>query len=156
MITLKKESILISAIVLAMCILSGCSKDKVLGQYNKMVETAGNMELTSDFRLKGTRKYGSDHYVGDYNADCSDFSSSEILFGGTSIYRKQGNMIKITCKFNIHKGKIKLFLMSGSSRKMVLYEGKGIYEDTLELPAGGNYIGIKGDNFTGKVELHIE
>ncbi len=81
--------------------LTGCPKDEILDQYNKVVQTAGNTALTSDFSLKGNRTYGEDCYTGTYTADYKDFSKTEYLFGGTSIERENGKDISVSCDLEI-------------------------------------------------------
>lgn len=141
--------------------LTGCSlfdnmdKDKVLDTYNDIISSAGKSLLTKNLSLKGNRKFGTDKYVGTYSSDYKDFSGSEYLFGGTFIERETGKNITITCTFDIKDGTAQLFWLCGADNPVVLLEGTGEYSETIELPEGGNYIGITGDNLTGSVELTI-
>lgn len=54
--------------------------------YNNMVQSAGSIELTGKSSLQGEKEKGIDDYTGTYTADYANFSGTEYLFGGTSIY----------------------------------------------------------------------
>ncbi len=136
--------------------LVGCSKDEILDQYNNVVQSAGNVALTSDFSLKGNRTYGDDCYTGTYKADYKDFSKTEYLFGGTSIERENGKDISVSCDLEITEGTAQVFWVSGSDDPIILLEATGNYSETITLPEGGNYIGVIGKNFTGHLEMNIE
>ena len=136
--------------------LVGCSKDEILDQYNNVVQSAGNADLTSDFSLKGNRTYGDDCYTGTYTADYKDFSKTEYLFGGTSIKRENGKDISVSCDLEITEGTAQVFWVSGSDDPVILLEATDSYSETITLPEGGNYIGITGNNFTGHLEMNIE
>lgn len=132
------------------------SKDEILGYYNAAIQFAGDFELTGNFSLTGKRKYGVDHYTGTYNADYRHFSETEYLFGGTTIDREYGNSITISCCLETEEGTGEVFWISGSEEPTVLFSGDGDYTYVLTLPEGGNYIGIRGDVFTGRVEMEIK
>lgn len=152
-----KRIILFISLLLMICLFfAGCSKDEILGHYNNVIQSVGNVELTGNLSLKGTRTYGVDHYTGTYVADYHDFSKTEYLFGGTSIDREAGKDISVTCTLEITSGTAKVFWISGSDDPVVLIETDGTYSDTITLPDGGNYIGIECINFTGSVDLSIE
>ena len=136
--------------------LTGCSKDEILDQYNNVVQSAGNVALTSDFSLKGNRTYGDDCYTGTYTADYKEFSKTEYLFGGTSIERENGKDIFVSCDLEITEGTAQVFWISGSDDPVILLEATDSYSETITLPEGGNYIGITGNNFTGHLEMKIE
>lgn len=145
--------------VLAVCgCLCGCaySKDEVLGQYNNILQFAGDFQLTGNFSLAGKRKYGVDHYTGEYTAEYKGFSKTEYLFGGTSIDREYGKDITVYCRLTVEEGEAEVFWMTGSEEPVVLLSADGYYEETLTLPEGGNYIGITGERFTGEVDIEIE
>ena len=152
-----KRIILFVSLLLMSCLLfTGCSKDEILGHYNNVIQSVGNVELTDNLSLKGTRIYGVDHYTGTYVADYHNFSKIEYLFGGTSIDREAGKDISVTCSVEITNGTAKVFWISGSDAPVVLIETDGTYSDTITLPDGGNYIGIECDEFTGSIDLRIE
>lgn len=137
-------------------LLTGCSKDAVLDQYNHVLQAAGDVTLTGSFSLTGKRTYGDDHYTGSYTADYKDFSKTEYLFGGTSIEREKGNDIAVSCDLEVTSGTAQVFGLFGSDDPVILLDTEGSHTETLTLPAGGNYIGITGKDFTGHLELTIE
>ena len=153
---MKRIILFISLLFMNCLLFSGCSKDEILGHYNNVIQSVGNVELTDNLSLKGTRIYGVDHYTGTYVADYHDFSNTEYLFGGTSIDREAGKDISVTCTLEITNGTAKVFWISGSDDPVVLIETDGTYSDTITLPDGGNYIGIECDEFTGSIDLSIE
>jgi len=137
-------------------ILSGCTKDEVLDQYNNIVQSTGSIALTGNLSLQGTKEKGIDDYTGCYTADYEDFSDTEYLFGGTSIKREAGKDLSIDCTLEVSEGTAKVFWLSGADEEVTLLETTGTYSDTITLPEGGNYIGIECENFTGSIELNIE
>lgn len=149
-------SLVIVCILIISLLLTGCSKDEILEQYNNAIQSAGNTILTSDFSLKGKRTYGEDHYTGTYIADYKDFSKTEYLFGGTSIERENGKDISVSCDLEISEGTAQVFWTPGSDDPVILLETTDSYSKTIILPEGGNYIGITGNNFKGHLEMNIE
>ena len=87
MIPVKKIVLSLCLILLGASVLSGCTKDEVLDQYNNIVQSAGSIALTGNSSLQGTKEKGIDDYTGSYTANYEDFSDTEYLFGGTSIKR---------------------------------------------------------------------
>ena len=156
MIPVKKIVLSLCLILLGASVLSGCTKDEVLDQYNNIVQSAGSIALTGNSSLQGTKEKGIDDYTGTYTADYANFSGTEYLFGGTSIKREAGKELSIDCTLEITEGTAKVFWISGSDEAVTLIEATGTYSDTITLPDGGNYIGIECKNFTGNIELNIE
>ena len=115
-------------------ILSGCTKDEILDKYNNMVEIAGTTELTSNRTLIGEREKGIDDYTGTYTATYSDVSATEYLFGGTTIERKAGKDITVTCTLTVTNGTAKVFWRSGSDESVILIETTGAYSEDITLP----------------------
>ena len=154
--SVKKYVFSIIIFTMSSLLMTGCSKDEVLGRYNDVIQSVGNIELTGDIILKGDREYGVDHYVGSYEADYKIFSGIEYLFGGTSIERESGKDVSVSCSLMVTNGTAKIFWISGSNEPAVLLEAEGDYCDTIMLPDGGNYIGVNCDSFTGSVNINIE
>lgn len=149
-----KNIILVLMVVLGGNImLSGCTKDEILGHYNHIIQLAGSAELTGRLSLKGTKEKGVDDYTGSYEAEYNNFSNTEYLFGGTSIKREAGKDLSVTCTLKVTDGSAKVFWISGDEEPVVLIETTGVYDETITLSEGGNYIGIAGDNFTGSVNV---
>ena len=156
MIPVKKIVLSLCLIILGVSVLSGCTKDEVLDQYNNIVQSAGSIALTGNSSLQGTKEKGIDDYTGSYTADYEDCSDTEYLFGGTSIKREAGKELSINCTLEVSEGTVKVFWISGSDEAVTLIETTGTYSDTITLPDGGNYIGIECEDFTGNIELNIE
>jgi len=153
-----KKSILFFMMI-ACCfvfLLTACTKDEIIENYNEVLQEAGDGSLTKDSKLKGERSFGSDNYVGSYSADYDGFTGTETLFGGTALERNDGNKIEITCTLNIAEGTAKVVFESGTDDPQVLIESSGDYSETIELPSASNYIAVEGDGFTGSVELEIK
>lgn len=153
---MKKLVLAFAFILVGSFMLSGCSKDEILDHYNKIVQSAGAIELTGKLSLEGTKEKGIDDYTGTYTADYENFSDTEYLFGGTSIKREAGKELSIDCTLEVTEGTAKVFWISGSDEAVTLIETTGTYRDTITLPDGGNYIGIACEDFTGNIELNIE
>ena len=142
--------------LLGASVLSGCTKDEVLDQYNNIVQSAGSIALTGNSSLQGTKEKGIDDYTGSYTANYEDFSDTEYWFGGTSIKREASNELSIDCTLEVTEGTAKVFWISGSDKAVTLIETTGTYSNTITLPDGGNYIGIECEDFTGNIEMNIE
>ena len=156
MIAVKKIVLSLCLILLGASVLSGCTKDEFLDQYNNIVQSAGSIALTGNSSLQGTKEKGIDDYTGNYTANYEDFSDTEYLFGGTSIKREAGKDLSIDCALEVTEGTAKVFWISGADEAVTLFETTGTYSDTITLPEGGNYIGIECEHFTGNIELNIE
>ena len=156
MIPVKKTVLSLCLILCSISILSGCTKDEILDQYNHIVQSAGSIALTGNSSLQGTKEKGIDDYTGSYTADYEDFSDTEYLFGGTSINREAGKELSVDCILEVTEGTAKVFWISGSDEAVTLIETTGTYNDTITLPEGGNYIGIRCNDFTGSIELNIK
>ena len=58
MIPVKKIVLSLCLILCGVSILSGCTKDEVLDQYNNIVQSAGSIALTGNSSLQGTKEKG--------------------------------------------------------------------------------------------------
>ena len=65
MIPVKKIVLSLCLILCGVSILSGCTKDEVLDQYNNIVQSAGSIALTGNSSLQGTKEKGIDIVVLD-------------------------------------------------------------------------------------------
>ena len=109
MIPVKKIVLSLCLILCGVSILSGCTKDEVLNQYNNIVQSAGSIALTGNSFLQGTKEKGIDDYTGSYTADYENFSDTEYLFGGTSIKREAGKELSIDCGAGGYEGYCKKY-----------------------------------------------
>ena len=152
----KKIVLLLCLLILIGSVLSACTKDEILNQYNNIVQSAGSIALTGNASLQGIKEKGMDDYTGNYTASYKDFSGAEYLFGGTSIKREEGKKLSVDCTLEVVEGTAKVFWISGADEAITLIETTGTYSDTIILPEGGNYIGIECENFTGNISLNMK
>lgn len=151
-----KKLLYLMLFAVATCfMLAGCTKDEVLKSYNDTLKFVGSTLISSESSLKGTKEKVVDDYTGTYQANYTNFSGTEYLFGGTSVKREAGKDVTLTCTLNITGGTAKLFWLSGSDEAKTLLETDGRYTETITLPDGGNYFGIECENFTGSLDLSI-
>lgn len=145
--------ILLIVIILVLC--SGCSKNTVISLYDNVTKTIGDLCLTNDILLQGKRKFGIDHYVGSYDVVYKNSSSREVLFGGTTIERKNGSTINVKIDVDSIKGDIKVIMVSGI-KKNVIADDTGTYEFDINVKDGSNYLIIKTNNYSGSVKVNID
>ncbi len=150
-----KRIVIIISIVFISLIVCGCSKKEVINEFDNTIKMISDNILTKDERLVGDRVFGVDHYVGTYKANYKDFSSEEILFGGTTIERKKGGVIHVKLTIKGDSGSIKVIARLKGEDK-VLGDKNGIYEVDLNVLDGSNFIIVKGDKFSGILQLEIE
>ena len=153
---MKKKISYLIAVMVALFSLTSCSKDQILNTYDKVVTSAGELQLTNKKALVGEKSPGEDDYTGEYIAEYKKFTGKEYIFGGTTIDRKAGNEIKVDCNLKIEEGTAKLMFVSGSNEPEVLIEKSGEWSGNIEIPEGGNYLYIEADNYSGKIELCVE
>lgn len=153
---MKRIFCVLSALLLLCLCLTGCSKEMVLQGFDRALEEVGELLLTRDSRLVGERAFGADCYVGGYIADYRDFDGFETLFGGTGIRREAGEEITLRCRLEVEAGEARLLFRCGAEEDRVLLEDSGVLEQSLQLPAGGNYICLEGKDFSGSICLEIE
>ena len=134
----------------------GRLKDHLLEAYGTLLDEAGSTVLTPESRLKGRLKKGGDDYTGSYEADYSDFTGTELLFGGTTLEREGGSTLSIRCTLSLENGNAAVFLRSGSDDPVVLLSESGAYTGTVEADGTSTYIGVLGDHADGSVSIEIE
>ena len=144
----------IACILLILQDVSGCRfpKESVLSAYEGVVQFAGQFTLMPAIQLQGVRSFGEDHLEGNYTAHYENYSGTEYLFGDTSTHQRT---VSVQSFLDAESGGGKLFLMSGSRKIEVFLDAEGEYAQTLELPAGGCYIGFTGVNLTGKLDMQL-
>ena len=134
--------------------LTGFSKDSILNAYDKVIEFFGNDSLTSDKELKGKREYGVDHYVGTYNADYDGYTGKEILFGGTSLKRKNSDHITIKIQLEKEDGNIKVINRLGE-KDVTILEDSGEYDNAVYIEGMSYYLIVELDNFKGNLQVEV-
>lgn len=149
---MKKVFIFLTLITLTLC--SGCTKDEVLDFYERTSEQFGDLVLTIKSKLKGDRDFGEDHYTGIYEVVYKDFTGEEVVFGGTTIERENED-IHIKLEISESKGDLKI-IFKLKEKEEVLAMKDGTYEYDFNVKDGSNYLIIKGNNYSGKVNIKIE
>ena len=98
---------------------------------------------------------GVDAYTGTYVAAYDGFNGKEFIFGGTALNRKNGNQLQVTYKLTIEDGSAELNWIAGSDEYSIANINS---EDTKEytISSGDNYIVLKGENFSGSLELTVK
>lgn len=150
---MKKRFYPLLVLFLAALLLTGCSKDTILRHYDHALQLAGDAALTRTAGLTGKRTFGAAHYTGTYTADYRCATKTEYLFGGTSLGSSQE--LTVTCTLTCESGVARVFFQSGSDDPVTLLETDGSYTGSLSVPAGGNYLGVTCDGFTGRLELRV-
>ena len=117
---MKKIVLSLCLILLGASMLSGCTKDEFLDQYNNIVQSAGSIALTGNSSLQGTKEKGIDDYTGSYTANYEDFSDTEYLFVLSSIKREAGKDLSIDCALEVTEGTAKVFWISGADEAVTL------------------------------------
>ena len=134
----------------------GRLKDHILEAYEALLNKAGSAALTPEGGLKGRLEQGGDDYTGSYEADYSDFTGTELLFGGTTLKRENGSALNIRCTLSLENGSAAVFLCSGTDEPVVLLSESGIYTGTVEADGASTYIGVWGEHADGSVSVEIE
>ena len=146
--------------LLSLCLvlgLAGCGslKDNLLDGYNDFLQFSSKHALTKESDLKGEKVKGDDAYVGSYTAEYENFYGEEYIFGGTGLERDAGNELTVTYTLKITSGAASIVWdHSGSQYTLTNVEGKDTKEVTLG--SGDNYIVLKGEDFTGSLELEVK
>lgn len=84
-----------------------------------------------------------------------DLTEKEFIFGGTSLERDNGNCLQVTYKLSIIEGTAELNWITGNDEYTIVNDSS---ENTKEytISPGDNYIVLKGENFSGSLELTVE
>ena len=111
--------------------------------------------LTKEKDLQGKKEDGVDTYTGTYTATYDGFNGKEFIFGGTSLERDNGNCLQVTYKLSIIEGTAELNWITGNDEYTIVNDSS---ENTKEytISPGDNYIVLKGENFSGSLELTVE
>ena len=150
------------AALLLLCVLlglAGCGsenlKDNILNGYEHWLEFNSKHALTKESKLQGEKTKGEDAYVGSYTAEYKSFDGEEYIFGGTELERDAGNELTVTYTLKITSGSASIIWdHSGSQYTLASIEGEGTHEITLG--SGDNYIVLKGEDFSGSLELEVK
>ena len=130
-------------------------KNKIINTYDSFIQSFDTAGLTSNWKLKGKRKYGVDKYVGTYIASYDNYSAEETIFGGTALNRKNGDHIKLKIKIEKESGNINIIAKLGNN-ETTLINDTGEYEDGIYVEGVSYYLNIKLDNFKGNIDIIAE
>ena len=162
---MKRTKVFIS-LLLVLCLtvsFAGCSsnhdkvslKDNLIDGWDNWIQSFSKHALTKEKDLQGEKTKGVDAYTGTYTATYDGFNGKEFIFGGTALERENGNHLQVTYKLTIEEGSAKLNWIAGSDEYSVANANS---EDTKEytISSGDNYIVLKGENFSGSLELTVK
>ncbi len=144
LIKIKKVLLLILVTIISITLCVGCTKDDILNTYDKFNRVIGDLNLTKDYKLKGNRTFGNDHYVGEYQVKYDNFKGKEILFGGTTIEREQGDSIHLKIEVKDSSGNINIY-MKLKDKQESLAPKDGTYEYDFNVKDGSNYLIIEAE-----------
>lgn len=166
----KKQ--IFTAVCAALCasLLSGCFSDgdldrkekneqlknTILETYNAFIGGAGTAVLTPEQSLEGRLTRGEDDYTGAYRASYTDFTGTEVLFGGTTLEREEGGTLELTCSLSLESGKAAVFLRSGSDDPVVLLSESGEYTGAWEVDGESTYLGVWCEDAVGDLFIQAE
>ena len=156
----------ILAFILALCLTfcaAGCGssldkdnlKDNLIDGFNSWIQSFSKLTLTKEKDLQGEKNKGDDAYTGTYTATYDGFSGKEFIFGGTALERKNGNHLQVIYKLTIDAGTAELRWVTGSDEYTITddsSEGTKAYT----ISSGDNYIVLKGEDFSGNLELTVK
>lgn len=161
---MKKIKVFIS-IFLVLCLtlcFTGCNsnrdnnlKDIIVNGFDSWMQSFSKHALTKDKNLQGDKKKGVDEYTGSYSAEYDEFNGEEFIFGGTALERGDGSNLKVTYSLKIASGYATLYwIASGKELTISSENSDDVYNLTLGF--GDNYIVLKGEKFSGSLELMVE
>ncbi len=128
--------------------------DCMLEEINDWSGVAATHHVTGDDSLAGERERGADDYVGVYRADYSGFTGEEYIFGGTALKRTNGSELEAAYSLTVTSGTAVLYWLDGEEEKIIAdAPGEDVY--SFRIHAGGNFLVLKGDNFTGSLTLAV-
>ena len=152
----------LTVIPLLLCLvlgIAGCGgenlKDKLLDGYNNFLQFSSKHALTKESKLQGKKTKGEDAYVGRYTAEYEDFDGKEYIFGATGLEREAGSNLTAAYTLKVTSGSAAIaWIHSGSEYIIINSEGEDTFQITIG--SGDNYIVLKGEDFTGSLELEVK
>lgn len=162
---MKRTKVFIS-LFLVLCLtvsFAGCSsnhdkdslKDNLIDGWDSWIQSFSKHALTKEKDLQGEKTKGVDGYTGTYTATYDGFNGKEFIFGGTALDRENGNHLQVTYRLTVEDGSAELNWIAGDDEYSVANANS---EDTKEytISSGDNYIVLKGENFSGSLELTVK
>lgn len=119
-----------------------------------VVENIGDSQITDDDDLIGARLLvDDDSYVGEYTAECNHMTGRDVVFGGASIHNRD---LFLSGHIETESGKATVRIRMNSEVVELEPDADGLFETTLKLDNGGNYIMVVYEDFSGVVEMNSE
>lgn len=131
------------------------TKDRIINVYDTFLQSFGLKGISKDKELQGKREFGTDKYVGTYNANYDNYTGEETIFGGTALNRKNGDHISLKIKLEKESGNIDVINKLGNSETSLISD-TGEYEDIIYIKGMSYYLTIKLNNFKGNVSISAE
>ena len=131
------------------------AKDEIINAYNTFLQNFCVAGLSKDKDIEGKRVFGTDKYVGTYKAEYDNVTSEETIFGGTALYRENGDHIRLKIKVEKQSGNINVIAKLGYNEK-TLIDDTGEYEDNIYIEGVSYYLTIKLDDFKGNIDIISE
>ena len=83
-------------------------------------------------------------WIRTYKAEYDNVTSEETIFGGTALYRENGDHIRLKIKVEKQSGNINVIAKLGYNEK-TLIDDTGEYEDNIYIEGVSYYLTIKLD-----------
>lgn len=131
------------------------TKDEFINTYNTFLQSFDFAGISKEKDLQGKRVFGTDKYVGTYKAEYDNVTSEETIFGGTALYRENGDQIRLKIKVEKQSGNINVIAKLGYNEK-TLIDDTGEYEDNIYIEGVSYYLTIKLDDFKGNIDIISE
>ena len=148
-----RKFVIVIFVIICTIFLTGCSKDRVIKIFDDASKKFGDEILTKDNNLIGKRSFGIDHYTGTYVSNYENSTKNEIIFGGTTLNRDEGN---IHIKIYLEKASGEITIkMNLNEEEKILTKDSGLYEFDFNVKSGSNYFVIDTNDFTGNVDILI-
>lgn len=153
---IRRSAAVILTVTGVMTGLSGCrfnyeEPEKVMNKLDQIAENIGRSQITDGSKLIGERNTPEDVYTGDYDAECTDETGRDVIFGGASIKERE---LRLSGSIYTESGKGKVRIRQNDDVQEYTADENGKIELSLTLGSGGNYIMMDYENFTGRVELY--
>lgn len=160
----KIKSFVVLSLVFCMVLcFAGCSsdndegslRDNLVNGFNNWLESFSKHAVTKDKNLQGERQNDVDEYTGSYTASYDGFNGEEFIFGGTALERDNGSNLFADYSLTITSGKATLYWLSSGEEHIICEKSA---DDTYKftLGSGDNYIVLRGDDFSGNLELVVK
>ena len=131
------------------------SKDVILNTYNEFIQVVSSSGISKDEDLVGNREFGVDTYVGNYHANYKNITKDEVIFGGTSLNRDNGNTIRLNVEVEKKSGNIEVISMLGNDQITLIHD-TGEYKENIYVGGKNYYLMIKVKDFTGNIKIIAE